>query len=401
MEIDYSVEDLRKFEEKISQLYADTKIRAPIHLSGGNEDQLFEIFGNIRENDWVFASYRGHFHALLKGMSSEWLEKEIIEGRSMHICSPEHKYYSSCIASGQLPIALGTALALKLKGSEDHVWAFCGDMAAETGTFHEVTKYAEGHNLPITFVVEDDGYGVYTSTKDSWGNSAFSSRSHSFNLVERNSGVEEISPSIFRYSYDRIWDHHGIGLFIDFPDDVNPNPEPEYKENVRSAMKILGEDQRTIFIGQTVGVRGSPVYGTLEDVVDPQKRIELPIMEETQMGMSIGLSLEGYIPISIYPRWDFLILATNQLVNHLDKMEEFSQGRYKPKVIIKTMIGSQYPLYPGPQHIQDHTESFRKMLTNIDVVKLDKAKDVLPVYKKALQSEKSTLIVEHVDLYRP
>jgi len=115
--------------------------------------------------------------------------------------------------------------------------------------------------------------------------------------------------------------------------------------------------------------------------------------------MSIGLSLEGYIPVSIYPRIDFLIIAINQLVNHLDKIEKMSCGQFKPKVIIRTAIGSTKPLNAGLQHTSDYTEALKYMVKNIDIVKLVKVKDIVPAYKKALKSEKSTLLIEIVDLY--
>src|SRR3989338_8433116 len=114
---DLTKQDLIEFEKRIEKLYKDAKIRAPIHLSGSGEEQLIEIFKNIKKDDWVFSSYRNHYHALLKGIPQEWLEKEIVEGRSMHIMSKEHKFFTSSIVSGHLPIALGVALALKLKNS--------------------------------------------------------------------------------------------------------------------------------------------------------------------------------------------------------------------------------------------------------------------------------------------
>jgi len=130
-----------------------------------------------------------------------------------------------------------------------------------------------------------------------------------------------------------------------------------------------------------------------------EKRIELPIMEDAQLGISTGLALEGFIPISIYSRMDFLILAINQLVNHLDKFEELSNGQFKPKVIIRTSVGSTNPLFPGPQHNQNHCEVLRKMLTNIDVVELLDKDKIMGEYQKALESEKSTILVEFPDLY--
>jgi len=390
-------EELMAFEKSIKELYLQGKIKAPIHLSGGNEENLFEIFEEIKKDDWVFSSYRGHYHALMKGIPQEWLKKEIMEGRSMYIMSDKYKFFSSSIVPGHLPIALGVALALKRRGSQDKVWAFCGDMASETGVFHECAKYATGHDLPITFIVEDDGLSVYTPTKEVWKRSAFSSEGNKLSNYLA-SDISDSSTKVKKYSYKRYWPHHGIGVWVEFPDEKKPEVQgEEYIDKLKKVMKILSEDERVLFIGQTVSYKGSPIYETIKDIPE-EKRIELPIMEEVQMGISIGLSLEGYIPVSIYPRFDFLILATNQLVNHLDKIKELSNGRLNPRVIIRTMVGSKKPLYPGPQHFQDHTEAFRKMLTNINIVKLENKEEIIPEYQKALHSDKSTLIIEPVDL---
>ena len=173
-----------------------------------------------------------------------------------------------------------------------------------------------------------------------------------------------------------------------------------YKDEIVNAMILLAKDKRTIFLGQSVSYPGSAIYGTCKDIPESEK-IELPLIEDMQMGMSIGLSLEGYIPVSIYPRFDFLIIATNQLVNHLDKIEKMSAGRYKPKVIIRTVVGSTKPLYPGEQHCSDYTDAYKCMLKNVEVVKLTKSKDIVPAYKHALErkDEKSTLLIEVADMY--
>lgn len=171
----------------------------------------------------------------------------------------------------------------------------------------------------------------------------------------------------------------------------------KYKDEIVRSMKMIAENDKSIFIGQGVNYGGC-LYGTLSDIpVD--KKIELPIMEDAQMGMAIGLSLEGFIPVCIYPRMDFLILAMNQLVNHLDKIENMSKGEFKPKVIIRTLIGSKTPLDPGPQHSQDHTEMLKTCLTNVDVIKLDMSYHIYPEYMKAMQSDKSTILIEDRNLY--
>lgn len=167
----------------------------------------------------------------------------------------------------------------------------------------------------------------------------------------------------------------------------------DYKEQTKKSMEMLAKNERTIFLGQTVCYPGSQMYASFENV-PLEKRLELPVAEDMQMGMSIGLSLEGLIPVSIYPRIDFLILAMNQLINHLDKVEEMSVGEFRPKVIIRTQIGNTKPLYPGIQHCSNYTNALKVLCKNIDVLKIEKAEDVILEYKKALESHKSTILIE-------
>ena len=171
-----------------------------------------------------------------------------------------------------------------------------------------------------------------------------------------------------------------------------------YKEELLKAMNLLAKDPRTIFIGQNLIYGGTSMFWTLQEI-PKEKRIELPVLEEVQMGMSLGMALEGLVPISVYPRMDFLICATNQLVNHLDKAAEMSDGQFKPVVIIRTAVGSTNPLMPGPQHCQDHTDALRLMCKNINVVKLEKAEQIVPEYQKALNSDRPTILVEIPDMY--
>ena len=157
-----------------------------------------------------------------------------------------------------------------------------------------------------------------------------------------------------------------------------------YKDELTKAMKILAKDKKVLFLGQTVGYKGSALHESLEKI-SKSKRIELPVMEDTQIGISTGLSLQGYIPVSVFPRFDFLICATNQLVNHLEKISEMTNNEFNPKVIIRTAVGATSPLYPGVQHCSDYTEAYKLMLKNIEVVKLENKEDIVPAYKKALK----------------
>ncbi|MBI2329287.1 MAG: hypothetical protein HYU85_06610 [Chloroflexi bacterium] len=171
-----------------------------------------------------------------------------------------------------------------------------------------------------------------------------------------------------------------------------------YKDEVTQAMDMLAANKKVIFLGQSVRYSGHVMYGTLQNI-SKSRRIELPVFEDVQMGMSIGLSLTGFIPVSIFPRMDFLIIATNQLINHLDKIEQMSCGQFKPKVIIRTMIGSTTPLNPGPQHSQNHIEALKHLLTNVDIYQLDDEKYIVPAYHTALEADRSSILVEFGDLY--
>ena len=173
-----------------------------------------------------------------------------------------------------------------------------------------------------------------------------------------------------------------------------------YKEELIKAMKWLSDKEDTVFLGQACAVSGHAISSTLEKVAK-DKRIELPVFEEVQLGISTGLAMNGYVPITMYPRFDFFILACNQLVNHLDKMEEMSKGDMKPRVIIRVAVGSKTPIDAGPQHTQNHTEALKKMLTNVEVVELQEPEEIFAAYKRAYEREdsKSTLFVEHGEFY--
>ncbi len=173
-----------------------------------------------------------------------------------------------------------------------------------------------------------------------------------------------------------------------------------YFEQLKRSMEWLAEDPRTVFIGQAVEVPGTAMSNTVKDI-PLERRIELPVAEEMQMGMTIGLALQGQIPVSIYPRWNFLLLAVNQLVNHLDKLSVMSNGRIHAKAIIRTGIGSVRPLHPQHQHIGDFTEAFRLMCSTVEVIRVDEPDQIFPAYQKALLRDdgRSTLIVEWGDYY--
>lgn len=199
LESNWTKEDLIQFEDDIIKEWEGGNIRGPIHLSNGNEDQLIKVFSKIGIDDWVFSTWRSHYHALLHGVDPTDLKQKILDGKSITIVDKESKFYSSAIVTGTLPIALGVAKALKMKGSDEKVWVFLGDMAFETGIFYEVHKYARNYDLPLYFVVEDNGVSTNTPTLDTW------------NGIQR-----EIPDDVIYYQYKSKYPHYGTGKWVVF-----------------------------------------------------------------------------------------------------------------------------------------------------------------------------------------
>ena len=197
-EISYSTDDLIKFEETIVQHWESAKIRGPVHLSHGNEEQLIEIFKRISTDDWVFSTWRSHYHCLLKSIDPTWIEDEIVAGKSITLCNMDNKFYSSAIVSSTISIALGVAQSIKLDNKKDKVWCFIGDMSFETGLFYEAHKYARNFDLPLYFIVEDNGVSTYTPTENTWNKK------------------RDIPEDVIYYQYKSKFPHYGTGKWIAF-----------------------------------------------------------------------------------------------------------------------------------------------------------------------------------------
>jgi pyruvate dehydrogenase E1 component alpha subunit len=205
-------QEIIDFEKEIQSLYEDGEIRGPIHLRDGNENQLIEIFEDIKTNDYVFSTWANHIHALLKGIPRESVKNRILESESMAMNFPEYRFFTSAIVAGIPPIALGTALSLKRKDLKHRVWCFVGDMAFRTGICHESMMYAISHNLPITFVVEDNGKSVGTPTQDAWGEVKIDK------LLKFYKSLINITSlcDIIYYQYSLTYPHSGTGTFVSF-----------------------------------------------------------------------------------------------------------------------------------------------------------------------------------------
>tara|TARA_Y100001970_G_C14085318_1_gene776985 strand:+ start:387 stop:986 length:600 start_codon:yes stop_codon:yes gene_type:complete len=194
---------LIEFENNVASLFNKGKIRAPIHLYSGNENFLINFFKKIKKKDWVFCSWRSHYQCLLKGVPQKRLLKEILEGKSISLCFPEHKVYSSAIVGGILPIAVGMALSFKRKKNKNKVFCFLGEMTSETGIAHECIKYSRNKNLPIHFIIEDNGKSVCTNTRKAWSQKKLS---YEFKRDK----------FITYYKYNLKYPHAGAGKRVQF-----------------------------------------------------------------------------------------------------------------------------------------------------------------------------------------
>jgi pyruvate dehydrogenase E1 component alpha subunit len=397
---DWTKEELIAFEDHIGDLYLDNKLPFLFHLSGGNEDQLIEIFKDIKPGDYVISNHRSHYHALLHGIPPETVEDRILNGRSMFIYDRDRNFFCSAIIGGTPAIAAGIALALKKKGSDQKVWCFIGDGTEDNGHTYEAIRYVDGYDLPCTFVIENNNRSVESTNEERWGSKA---------------DYKWDSPSVIKYHYEITYPHARKPGMIDlskavkktdneyFPPlpelSVNDYPELDeldisYKDAVEQVMTELGQDN-TIFIGYNVA-RGDAM-GTLKNV-PAEKKLETPVAENLMSGLAIGLSFEGYKPVVYFERHDFILVAMDAIVNHIDKIERISHGEYKVPIIIRAVTADAGPFYSGITHSQDFTNLLRAAVS-FPVEDPQNGKDVIKAFRQARDSGRPAIVVERKSLY--
>jgi pyruvate dehydrogenase E1 component alpha subunit len=203
---------LIKFEKEIGDMFNNKLIKSPIHLYSGNEDFIIEIFNEIdKENDWVCCTWRNHYQGLLKNIPKEEFKNNIVKGKSMVAMMPDYKFICSSIVGGIPSIAAGIAFSIKLQNKSNKVWCWVGDMSAETGAFHEAYKFSVNHDLPITFIVEDNKKSVCTPTDTVWGRSTpyFLGKEYTTGILKQ--------PKLYYYQYTNIkYPHSGAGKRVQF-----------------------------------------------------------------------------------------------------------------------------------------------------------------------------------------
>tara|TARA_R110000824_G_scaffold39583_2_gene119537 strand:- start:1024 stop:1635 length:612 start_codon:yes stop_codon:yes gene_type:complete len=201
-----SKEELIQFENEMAACFDDAMIRAPVHLYNGNEEEMIKVFedNSIGPEDWVLCSWRSHYQCLLKGVPRDDLKEAILQGRSISLCFSDYRVLSSGIVTGVLPIATGIALDIKRKGGTNKVYCFMGEMTSETGVAHECIKYARNHELPIRFIIEDNGKSVCTDTRATWNQQR---------LTYEDVNDEYIT--YYKYKLDK-YPHAGAGKRVQF-----------------------------------------------------------------------------------------------------------------------------------------------------------------------------------------
>lgn len=202
----YTAAELIAFENDIAECFNESQIRSPVHLYHGNEEQTIRIFDEhgIGEDDWVLSSWRSHYQCLLKGVPPAELKAAIFQNRSISLCFSKQQVLTSGIVGGQLPIATGIALGIKRRDGPGRVFCFMGDMTSETGIAYESIKYARNHQLPIHFIVEDNGKSVCTNTRSAWGSQELTLE-----------GVNDDYVTHYRYTLDK-YPHAGAGKRVQF-----------------------------------------------------------------------------------------------------------------------------------------------------------------------------------------
>lgn len=199
-------EDIVKFEQEIADIFASGAIRAPVHLRSGREDELIRIFReeDIGDDDYVFGFWDSHELALLKGVPREDVKKAIVEGKSISLCFPEYKILCSGIVGSLMGTATGVAWALKNQNKKGSAYLFCGEMSSETGIFFEAVKYAYNFDLPVKFIVCDNGLSVMTKTREVWGSD------------EPWFKGTKYESKIIYFQYVNGYPHSGLGKLIKF-----------------------------------------------------------------------------------------------------------------------------------------------------------------------------------------
>ncbi|MCD6445458.1 pyruvate dehydrogenase (acetyl-transferring) E1 component subunit alpha [Candidatus Bathyarchaeota archaeon] len=164
--------EIRSFEEKVFELYAQNMVPGTIHLYAGEEAVAVGVCSNLRKNDYITSTHRGHGHCIAKGADPKKIMAEILgkktgyckgKGGSMHIADfSVGMLGATAVVGAGIPIAVGAGLSIKLRGTDQVVACFFGEGASNQGTFHEGINLAAIWKLPVLFICENNLYAMGT-----------------------------------------------------------------------------------------------------------------------------------------------------------------------------------------------------------------------------------------------
>jgi len=183
---------IRSFEEKIQDLYARGLVPGLAHLYVGEEAIATGVCANLRKEDYITSTHRGHGHVIAKGAELKYMMAELFgkktgyckgKGGSMHIADVDIGILgANGIAGGGIPIAVGAALSAKMRKTDQVTACFFGDGSSNNGTFHEGLNFASVHRLPVVFICENNLFGISVSQKQHQAIQDISVRSAAYNI---------------------------------------------------------------------------------------------------------------------------------------------------------------------------------------------------------------------------
>jgi TPP-dependent pyruvate/acetoin dehydrogenase alpha subunit len=181
---------IRQFEDRVKALFLEGVMPGTIHQCQGQEGTAVGVCAALRPNDFITSTFRGHGHALAKGLTVQEMLDELFgavtgcckgKGGSMHMGNPAKGMIPGiAIVAGGIPVATGMALAFKLRKTKEIVACFFGDGAVAEGAFHEALNMAALWSLPVLFVCENNLYGASTRIDEVMKNTRVSDRAASY-----------------------------------------------------------------------------------------------------------------------------------------------------------------------------------------------------------------------------
>ena len=170
----------------------------------------------------------------------------------------------------------------------------------------------------------------------------------------------------------------------------------KYKDLIKTSMEEIAKNEMAVFIGYNLkyGARG---YGSLKDV-DKSKILETPVAENLMAGLATGMAIEGFKPVLIFERHDFMLNSLDSLINYLDKLPILANKQYKAPMIIRAVIGSMTPINPGPQHSQDFSDIFRSKI-HFPVFDPQNVAQLKQAYDHAKKFEEPCMLIERREFY--